>query len=89
MTVAGATAAPGFFTLNQRGSGQGAILISGTGGMVAALPGLEINSRLANRSEFLGIFATGLGPLTNQPATEGRLAGPFPGPWKPHFCAAK
>ena len=59
---------PGIFSLNQQGSGQGAILIGGTA-IVAAPAGALQNSRPARRGEFVTIFCTGLGPVTNPPAT--------------------
>ncbi len=49
-----AETAPGIFTTNQGGTGQGAILISGTGA-------LADRNRPARRGEFLEIYATGLG----------------------------
>ena len=61
---------PGLFSMTQRGSGQGAIRISGTGLLAAtenAVPGAA--SRAVRRGEFLEVYATGLGPVTNQPAT--------------------
>jgi uncharacterized protein (TIGR03437 family) len=54
--------APGIFALNLKGTGQGAVLISGTA--VLAAP-----QRPALRGEFVSIFCTGLGPVSNQPAT--------------------
>jgi len=62
------TYAPGLFATNQGGSGQGAILISNSA-IVAAPTGTFQGSRPANRGEFVTIYATGLGPVTNQPAT--------------------
>jgi uncharacterized protein (TIGR03437 family) len=51
--------APAIFTTNQSGSGQGAILISGTSGTLAgpSAPG----ARPVMAGEFLEIYATGLG----------------------------
>jgi uncharacterized protein (TIGR03437 family) len=57
--------APGIFTLNQQGTGQGAILISQTG-QIAGPTGQ--NSRPAMRGEYISIYCTGLGPVTNTPA---------------------
>jgi|GEM_PF-2386093 len=57
---------PGLFSLNQTGSGQGAILIAGTAVVPApedAVPG----GRPARAGEFLSLFAVGLGPVENQP----------------------
>jgi uncharacterized protein (TIGR03437 family) len=52
--------APGLFSLNGTGAGQGAVVIANTN--LFAAPG-----RPAARGEYLSIFATGLGPVTNQP----------------------
>lgn len=54
--------APGIFTVNQAGTGQGAVLIAGTGQLASTL-------RPAVRGEFVSIFCTGLGAVSNQPAT--------------------
>jgi uncharacterized protein (TIGR03437 family) len=63
---------PGLFSMTQTGAGQGAILISGTGLLAAAENAFpEAASRPARRGEFLEVYATGLGPVTNQPATGG------------------
>ena len=59
---------PGLFATNAAGSGQGAILIANTGS-VAAPVGMFSGSRPATRGEFVSIFCTGLGPVTNQPPT--------------------
>jgi uncharacterized protein (TIGR03437 family) len=68
--VALTTYSPGLFSMTQMGSGQGAILISGTGLLAAeenAFPGAP--SRPVRRGEFLEVYASGLGPVTNAPAT--------------------
>jgi uncharacterized protein (TIGR03437 family) len=57
--------APGIFTLNQQGTGQGSILISQTG-QIAGPTGP--NSRPAMRGEYISIYCTGLGAVTNTPA---------------------
>jgi uncharacterized protein (TIGR03437 family) len=61
---------PALFSVNARGSGQGSILIA-NGDVVAAplgsIPGR--NTRPAIRGEFLSIFCTGLGDVTNRPAS--------------------
>ncbi|HXE76445.1 MAG TPA: hypothetical protein VNN18_12545 [Candidatus Xenobia bacterium] len=63
------SAAPGIFSTNQSGSGQGAILIANTPNL-AAPTGMFPGSRPAVRGvDFLEIYCTGLGPVTNQPAT--------------------
>ncbi len=69
-TVALAPVSPGLFSLTETGTGQGAILIAGTGLLAAAedaIPGAP--SRPARRGEFLEVYATGLGPVTNRPAS--------------------
>ena len=54
---------PGIYTASGSGSGQGAIIINGTSTLVA--PG-----QAARRgTDYIDIFATGLGPVTNRPAT--------------------
>ena len=63
---------PGLFSMNGMGGGQGAIQIAGTEGAIAAPLGafLEpVPSRPAKPGEFLAIYATGLGPVTNTPPT--------------------
>src|SRR5262249_31066662 len=70
ITVNLAAAAPGIFATNSQGTGQGAILISGTPTFAApsgSIPGAS--TRPANRGEFITIYATGLGAVSNQPAT--------------------
>jgi uncharacterized protein (TIGR03437 family) len=57
--------APGIFSLNQQGTGQGAILISQTGEVAGAA---GQNSRPVNRGEYVSIYCTGLGQVTNAPA---------------------
>jgi uncharacterized protein (TIGR03437 family) len=59
---------PGMFTVNQTGSGQGAVLIAGTAA-VAAPAGLVPGARPANRGEYISIYCTGLGPVNNTPAS--------------------
>jgi len=54
--------APGIFSINSSGSGQGAILIS-SGTQLAAV-GTPVS-----RGAYISIYCTGLGPVTNQPAT--------------------
>jgi uncharacterized protein (TIGR03437 family) len=62
-----AAAAPGIFTVAASGSGPGVVIHAADGTLVTA-------SRPAARSEFLTIYGTGFGPVTNPPATGG--AGP-------------
>ena len=69
-----APATPGIFSINQQGSGQGAILMANTGTLAAAagrLPG----ARPAQRGEYISIYCTGLGPVANQPASGAAAQG--------------
>jgi uncharacterized protein (TIGR03437 family) len=80
VTVPLAPFSPGIFTMNGTGAGQGAIVIVGTGGAVAAPVGAfsQLPSRPVRRGESLAIFANGLGPVSNRPATgEAALAEPL------------
>ncbi len=71
-TVAGLTSAtqtasvvafsPGIFTLNQSGSGQGMVEIASSGQI--AQPGSPVT-----RGQYMAVYATGLGPVSNQPLT--------------------
>jgi uncharacterized protein (TIGR03437 family) len=75
-TISLALYSPGIFTLNPRG--QGAIVIASTGEVAAAsgsIPGLA--SRPARRGEYLSAYCTGLGPVTNPPAS-GRASASSP-----------
>lgn len=64
-----APAAPVIFRLQPDVSNQGAILIANTN-LVAALTGSGFaNARPAHPGEYISIFCTGLGAVTNQPAT--------------------
>lgn len=68
--------APALFSVSQTGSGQGAILIASTSEVAA--PSGSIKSCAARpvaRGEFISIYGTGLGPVTNQPASEAVVAG--------------
>ncbi len=71
--------APGIFAANQQGTGQGAILIANSATFAApmgSIPGAT--SRAAVRGvDFLEIYCTGLGAVTNQPAS-GAGAGANP-----------
>ncbi len=65
-----AAASPGIFTIDQSGRGQGAILNAGTGELAAptgVIPGLS--TRPAARGAFVSIYCTGLGPVSNPPAS--------------------
>lgn len=60
---------PGLYSADGNGAGQGAILIDGTT-RLAAPAASRYNGRPARRGvDFIDIFATGLGPVTHQPAT--------------------
>jgi uncharacterized protein (TIGR03437 family) len=68
------SAVPGIFTINQAGTGQGAILIGDTD--ILAAPAGSIagrTSRPARRSEVVTIFGTGLGGV-NPPLVTGQAA---------------
>jgi uncharacterized protein (TIGR03437 family) len=62
---------PGIFTVNSSGQGQAAILIANAGDVLAApagsIPGRV--TRPAARGEFLTIYCTGLGRVSNPPAS--------------------
>jgi uncharacterized protein (TIGR03437 family) len=58
--------APGIFALNQQGTGQGAVEIAPTS-LVAATQ--ASGSRPVMKGEYIAIFCTGLGPVSNQPPT--------------------
>lgn len=77
VTVPTATHAPAIFTLGGIRPAQGAILIANTTGMIPAPVGVAPNTRPVVRGELLEIFATGLGPVTNQPRT-GEISISFP-----------
>ena len=71
-----ASVSPGIFTVNQQGTGQGAILISNS--PIFAAPANSVpgqTSRPAARNEFISIFCTGLGDVTNRPASGNRSSG--------------
>ena len=64
--------APGIFALNQVGTGQGAVQIAPTPQLAAPQgPG----ARPVQRGEYIAIFCTGLGPVSNQPATGAAALG--------------
>jgi uncharacterized protein (TIGR03437 family) len=58
--------APGIFSLNQAGSGQGAVEIAATGQLAAPLADAGVPVK---PGQYIAIFATGLGPVSNEPAT--------------------
>jgi uncharacterized protein (TIGR03437 family) len=57
---------PGIFSLNQAGSGQGAVEIASTGQLAAPLADAGVPVK---PGQYIAIFATGLGPVSNEPAT--------------------
>ncbi len=77
VTVPIAKQAPAVFLLPTMRSGQGAILIGDSGGVVAAPAGAGARTRPLRGGELITIYLTGLGPVSNQPAS-GRPAGTFP-----------
>jgi len=60
--------APALFTTNGQGSGQAAAMISNTSSLAAPL-GAFPASRPAKKSEFVSLFCTGLGAVTNASTT--------------------
>jgi len=60
---------PGLYAVSGNGTGQGAIIINGTA-TLAAPSNSPYSAQPARRGvDYIDIFATGLGPVTNQPAT--------------------
>jgi uncharacterized protein (TIGR03437 family) len=71
-TITVISANPGIFTTNSSGTGQGAILIAASGLLAApagAVPGFT--SQPAPRGQYITIFCSGLGAVSNQPASGG------------------
>ncbi|MCB9384225.1 MAG: PQQ-dependent sugar dehydrogenase [Bryobacterales bacterium] len=68
VTLAVTEARPGVFTMDQSGGGQAAALIAGAA-VLAAPAGSFANARPARLGEYLEVFATGLGPVTQTPAS--------------------
>lgn len=61
--------APGIFSVNASGTGQGAVLIAGTADLAAPAGGVPgRTSRPVQRGEFISIFCAGLGAVSNRPA---------------------
>lgn len=61
---------PAIFTLyNAQGQSNAAVLIAGTGGVVAAPVGFLPGSRPVKRGEFIEIYCGGFGAVTNTPPT--------------------
>jgi uncharacterized protein (TIGR03437 family) len=70
------SAAPGIFTLNSQGTGQGAVLLTTTGEIAApsgSVPGST--ARPARPGELVTLYATGLGQVTPAVATGRRPSG--------------
>jgi|SRR5579871_2405630 len=66
--------APGIFSLDGTGSGQGAVEIAPgpevAGGMGSYLwASMNYGGQPVQRGQYISIFSTGLGPVSNQPAT--------------------
>jgi uncharacterized protein (TIGR03437 family) len=59
--------APGLFTLNEAGSSQGVVTIAGT--QMLAAPPSGAGRKPVGAGEFISIYCTGLGAVSNQPAT--------------------
>ena len=77
-TVPIGSSSPGIFTLPSGGTGQGAVKIANTAIFAAPTGSISgAQTRPANRGEFITIFCTGLGSVTNPPAT-GRPASASP-----------
>jgi len=69
-TITLASSAPAIFTANNQGTGQGAIQIANTtlfAAPIGSIPGAQ--SQPASKGEFIAIYCTGLGAVTNQPPT--------------------
>ena len=60
--------APGIFTADSSGTGQGAVLINETS-LLASPRSSRWQGRPAKRGEWLNIYCTGLGAVNNRPAT--------------------
>jgi uncharacterized protein (TIGR03437 family) len=72
-----ATFSPGIFTMNGDPSGQAAAIIANTS-VIAAPTGAFAGARPVAAGEFISIYCTGLGPVTNQPASgAAALASPL------------
>jgi uncharacterized protein (TIGR03437 family) len=71
---------PGLYSAQANGAGQGAILIANTATLAAPASG-QVHGLPAKRgTDYINIFATGLGPVTNQPAS-GAPASASPLSW--------
>ena len=69
-----ATFSPGIFTINGRGSGQGAITIANSS-TIAAPVGAFAGSRPAAIGEYITIYCNGLGPVSNRPVSGAPASG--------------
>jgi len=70
VTAASGPAAPGVFTMDQSGSGQGAVLIAAVGHLAAASG--SVTGRLSRPvlpGEHISIYCTGLGAVSNPPSS--------------------
>ena len=67
-TVKLAGSAPGIFSINSQGTGQGSVLIADTGELAAPAGGVFATpARPAKPGEPVSIFCTGLGDVSNRP----------------------
>jgi uncharacterized protein (TIGR03437 family) len=76
LTINLAPVGPAIFTTNSQGTGQGAIQIANTttfAAPVGSIPGVD--ARPATAGDFLTIYCTGLGDVSNRPAS----GAPAPG----------
>lgn len=76
VTVRLAQFAPGIFTTNSAGTGQGAVLLANTATFAApsgSIPGAL--AQPAARGQTVSIYCTGLGPVSNQPASGAAAPG--------------
>ncbi|HXE76308.1 MAG TPA: hypothetical protein VNN18_11845 [Candidatus Xenobia bacterium] len=69
ITVNLAPFAPGIYTTNSQGTGQGNILIAGTASIAAPVGAFSGSRPVMRGSEYISIYCTGLGAVTNQPAS--------------------
>ena len=68
-TIELAPSNPGIFAINSEGTGQGAILFANSGDLAAPTGSVSCRtSRPASPGDFLSIYCTGLGAVTNPPA---------------------
>ncbi len=69
-TVPIGPSSPGIFSINGQGTGQGAIVISATGEFAAPVGSISGSAaQPASRGQYITIYCTGLGNVTNRPAT--------------------